>query len=344
MSHRERVYMGVDVGSVSTNLVLLSPERPRGEDVVWKKYLRTRGAPLEALKEGLTCIEREEKWDILGVGATGSGRELAGAMLRADVVKNEITAHATAALGEDPYVSTIIEIGGQDSKLILLRDGVVVDFAMNTVCAAGTGSFLDQQAYRLNIPIEEFGPLALQSANPVRIAGRCTVFAESDMVHKQQLGHKMADILAGLCSAMVRNYLTNVAKGKKITPTVFFQGGVAANVGMQRFLAETLDLPVHVPKNYDVMGAIGIAQIAKETLESQAKPTTFLGWGMLHAEFSTRGYLCQNCPNQCEIVEIWRDGCFLASWGSRCGRQGVGRDQATEKVEAADKLARVPTL
>ncbi len=323
MSKPQEVYLGVDVGSVSTNFVLVDPAKPVTQSVVWKKYLRTCGAPIETLRSGLSDLKAEGKWEIIGVGTTGSGRELAGTMLQADVIKNEITAHAMAALSIDRSVSTIIEIGGQDSKLIVLRDGVVVDFAMNTVCAAGTGSFLDQHASRLNIPIEEFGPLALKSKNPVRIAGRCTVFAESDMIHKQQQGHKMADILAGLCGAMVRNYLTNVAKGKEIKSAVFFQGGVAANLGMKRFLEEALELPVHVPRDYDVMGAIGIAQLARERLELEKKTTRFMGLGILDSEFSNQGYVCQCCPNQCEIVEIWRDGVFLASWGSRCDRQGM---------------------
>ena len=199
------VYLGVDVGSVSTNLVLLDAVEPR-PCIVWKAYLRTQGAPLTALKNGLELLHDAGAWEICGVGTTGSGRELAGVVLGADVVKNEITAHACAALAIDSGVSTILEIGGQDSKLIILRDGVVVDFAMNTVCAAGTGSFLDQQAFRLGVPIEDLGELALRSRNPVRIAGRCTVFAESDMVHKQQLGVDTADIVAGLCAAMVRNF------------------------------------------------------------------------------------------------------------------------------------------
>ncbi|MCK9526644.1 MAG: acyl-CoA dehydratase activase, partial [Limnochordia bacterium] len=317
------VYLGIDVGSVSTNFVLVDPGRPPGDDVVWKKYLRTLGAPVETLKAGLQAIEEEGQWHILGVGTTGSGRELAGAMLNADVVKNEITAHAVAALSQNPRVSTIIEIGGQDSKIIILRDGVIVDFAMNTVCAAGTGSFLDQQASRLSIPIERFGPLALESTNPVRIAGRCTVFAESDMIHKQQLGHRMPDILAGLCSAMVRNYLSNVAKGKSLQSPVFFQGGVAANVGMQRFFAETLGLSILIPRHFDVMGAIGIAQIVKETLEATGQSTNFAGLGVRRSEFLNKGYVCERCPNQCEIVEIWREGIFLASWGSRCGRSNL---------------------
>ena len=132
-----------------------------------------------------------------------------------------------------PGVQSILEIGGQDSKIIILRNGVVSDFAMNTVCARNR-FFLDQQAGRLGIPIEKFGELALQARSPVRIAGRCAVFAESDMIHKQQMGCSLPDILAGLCDALVRNYLNNVGKGKEILAPVVFQGGVAANAGMVR--------------------------------------------------------------------------------------------------------------
>lgn len=330
MSGRQPVYLGVDVGSVSTNFVLLDPGASQGEGaVVWTHYLRTQGAPLRALQEGLALLEQDGRWEIKGVGTTGSGRELAGAVLGADVVKNEITAHAAAALSMDSGVSTILEIGGQDSKLIILRDGVVVDFAMNTVCAAGTGSFLDQQAARLGIPIEEFGQLALQSAKPVSIAGRCTVFAESDMIHKQQLGMEICDILAGLCQAMVRNFLGNLAKGKELRPTIFFQGGVAANLGMKRFFEEALNQKVVVPRYYDVMGAIGIALLAQESLEQRGRASRFLGLKeVVESRFNSESYECQGCPNHCEIVEIWRDGSFLASWGSRCGRS-QGAAEAT---------------
>src|SRR5690554_5793785 len=238
-------YLGIDVGSVSTNLVVLNDDGTIEETI----YIRTQGQPIKAVQEGMKMLSfrNKKKWDIKGVGTTGSGRQLAGVIAGADVVKNEITAHAVAAQKEIPNVQTVIEIGGQDSKIIILREGIVTDFAMNTVCAAGTGSFLDQQAARLGIPIADFGEIALQAKNPVRIAGRCTVFAESDMIHKQQMGHGIPDILAGLCAAMVRNYLNNVGKGKELLPTVFFQGGVAANVGMRRSFEEALGLPVYIP-------------------------------------------------------------------------------------------------
>ena len=257
------LYLGIDIGSVSTNLVMLDP---LGEPYLAPLYLRTQGQPIAALQRGLAIIRDQlGKGDLVcGVGTTGSARQLAGVLVGADVVKNEISAHAVAALRILPEARTVIEIGGQDSKIIILRDGIVVDFAMNTVCAAGTGSFLDQQAFRLNIPIDEFGALAGQACTPVRIAGRCTVFAESDMVHKQQMGHTLPDIVAGLCEAMVRNYLNNVGKSKDVAPPIVFQGGVAANQGMRAAFEKALQAEVVVPRYYNVMGAYGAALLARD--------------------------------------------------------------------------------
>ena len=240
------------------------------------------------VQEGLREIKQRLAQDveIAGVGTTGSGRYLAGVIVGADVVKNEITAHAVAASHFVPGVQTIIEIGGQDSKIIILRDGVAVDFAMNTVCAAGTGAFLDQQAARLSIDIESVGALAMQSKTPVRIAGRCTVFAESDMIHKQQMGHRVPDILYGLCQAMARNYLNNVGLGKEIREMVVFQGGVAFNQGMIRAFQEALNMPVHVPPNHEVMGAIGAAMLAHEAVLWNGHATQVQGLSGQRVELS----------------------------------------------------------
>lgn len=311
-----RLYLGIDVGSVSTDLALIDD----GKRVVASAYLRTRGRPIEAVQRGLEEIRRALPTGgvIAGVGTTGSGRYLAGAVVGADVIKNEITAHAVAAMHFLPGVQTVIEIGGQDSKLIIIRNGVVVDFGMNTMCAAGTGSFLDQQAARLGIPIEEFGDIALRSKSPVRVAGRCTVFAESDMIHKQQMGCRVEDILYGLCQALVRNYLNNVGKGKQILPPVVFQGGVAANKAMKKAFEEHLQMEVHVPEHHGVMGAIGAAMIAAETIGD--KGTRFAGFEVIDACFDTSGFECKGCSNCCEIVELRRDSIVLARWGGRCGR------------------------
>jgi predicted CoA-substrate-specific enzyme activase len=228
------VYLGVDVGSVTTKFALVTEE---GELVAYN-YLRTQGKPIAVVQRGLKEIQGQlpPRGEIRGVCTTGSARYLAGVILGADMVKNEITSQAVGTLYYVPDVSTIIEIGGQDSKLIIVRDGTVMDFAMNTVCAAGTGSFLDQQASRLNMMIGDFGGQALQSKAPVHIEGRCTVFAESDMIHKQQMGHETEDIIYGLCQALVRNYLNDVGTGKEMLPPIVFQGGVAFNKGIRRKL------------------------------------------------------------------------------------------------------------
>lgn len=313
-----KVFLGVDVGSVSTNLVLMDSQN----NLLEKLYLRTMGQPIKVIKEGLEILKSRTSEDavVAGVGTTGSGRRLAGLMLGADMIKNEITAHAVAAQHLIPDVRTVIEIGGQDSKITLLRNGVVSDFAMNTVCAAGTGSFLDRQAGRLNIPIEEFGDYALKSQSPVRIAGRCAVFAESDMIHKQQAGHGVEDIVAGLCEALARNFLSNVAKGKKIEEPVIFQGGVAANKGMVKAFEDALGIKIKVPEYFDVMGAYGAALLAREAIMQNGKETNFRGFDVKDLEFRTRSFICQGCTNQCEVVEIVSDGTPVGRWGDRCGK------------------------
>lgn len=308
-------YLGIDVGSVSTNVVLIDQKCK----VKATSYIRTHGDPLTSVKKGLTEISKQLPTDsnIFGVGVTGSARNLISAMVGADVVKNEITAHAVAATFFYPRAKTIIEIGGQDSKIMILRDGVVTDFAMNNVCAAGTGSFLDQQASRLGIPIEHFGEHALKSKADVRIAGRCTIFAESDMIHKQQLGFTLDDIIKGLCEALVRNYFSTVAKGKDVKKPVIFQGGVAANVGIRKELSRFLGYDVIVPKHFNVMGAIGSALLARD---AKIDTTKFKGFNIAEVNFKTTSFCCKDCQNMCEVVEFWQDNQIIAYFGDKCAK------------------------
>ncbi len=317
-------YLGIDVGSVSTNIVLIDQDRHN----VYSQYRRTCGQPIQSLVDGLSEMSEECGYPVIaGVGATGSGRELAGVIAGADIVKNEITAHAIAAQSVVPGVRTILEIGGQDSKIIILRDGIVYDFAMNTVCAAGTGSFLDRQAARLGVPIEEFGDLALKSTSPVRIAGRCAVFAESDMIHKQQSGHSKEDIVNGLCEALVRNYLNNLGKGKDIREPVVFQGGVAANKGIAAAFERALGVRVEIPDDYGVMGAYGAALIArKAAVSDKSFKTRFVGYDAVKRTYSTRSRECNGCAGMCEIVELLSDGKVQARWGDRCGKWSAKRE------------------
>jgi len=311
-----RAYLGIDVGSVTTKLALLD----EGNEILASIYLRTRGNPVDMIKEGLEEIRKQmpPEAEICGVATTGSGRALAGVMVGADLVKNEITAHAVAAMYYVSDVQTVFEIGGQDSKIIIIRDGVVIDFGMNSVCAAGTGSFLEHQAERLNIRVEDFGGHALRSRNPARIAGRCTVFAESDMIHKQQIGYPIDDIIYGLCQSMVRNYLNNVALGKEILPRMVFQGGVAFNKGIVRAFNETFHTEVYIPPHKELMGAIGAAMLVREEVKNDGHRTNFKGFSISQTEFQMSSFICKACPNLCEISQISADGKVLARWGGRC--------------------------
>ncbi len=311
-------YLGIDVGSVTTKLAVLD----KNDELVTNIYLLTKGKPIEMVQQGLKQIKQQlpEDVNICGVATTGSARYLAGVIVGADLVKNEITSHAVATLRYLPEVQTIIEIGGQDSKIIIIRDGVVTDFGMNTVCAAGTGSFLDHQALRLTMSIEEFSRRALASDTPVRIAGRCTVFAESDMIHKQQMGHRTEDILYGLCQALVRNYLNNVGLGKDIKPPVVFQGGVAFNQAIVKALQEELNVDIIVPPHHEIMGAIGAALLVHEETPNNYNGSKFKGFGVSEIKYHTSSFECKACPNLCEIAQLSLNGQVLARWGGRCDR------------------------
>jgi len=310
------VYLGIDVGSVTTKFAVLN----HSDELVFHLYLPTQGKPIEMVQQGLKQVKQQlpPEVDICGVATTGSARYLAGVIVGADLVKNEITSHAVGALHYFPQGQTVIEIGGQDSKIIIIRDGIVTDFGMNTVCAAGTGSFLDHQAQRLNLSIQELSQRALESTTPVRIAGRCTVFAESDMIHKQQMGHRTEDILYGLCQALVRNYLNNVGLGKDIQPPIIFQGGVAFNQSIARALREELGMEVIVPSHHEVMGAIGAALLVHEEMIASQHESQFKGFSISEIKYRTSSFECKACPSLCEIAQLSVNGQVLARWGGRC--------------------------
>jgi predicted CoA-substrate-specific enzyme activase len=320
-------FLGVDVGSVTIKIAIIG----RDNELINSTWLRNQGSPIDNVKLGIKHLKEEleaegtlDSLAIRAVGTTGSARYLTKSIIGGDIAKTEIIAHAVAATSMYPDVRTILEIGGQDSKIILLRDGIVVDFAMNSVCAAGTGSFLDHQAARLGIPIEQFGDYALQSTSPVSIAGRCTVFAESDMIHKQQMGYSKEDIIGGLCQSLVRNYLNNVGKGKDIQPPVIFQGGVAANQGIVKAFQDHLGLDITVPEHHLLMGAIGAAILAREHCDEHGGSdyaTNFRGFDVSDIDFTTSTFNCNGCPNQCEIMQVkLENGETIARWGDRCGR------------------------
>ena len=310
-------YVGVDVGSISTNVVVID----KGRNVLARRYLMTAGKPLEAVRQGLFEVGKEVGKNVIikGVGVTGSGRYLTGEFIGADIVKNEITAHATAAAWVDKDVDTIFEIGGQDSKYISLENGAIVDFTMNKVCAAGTGSFLEEQSEKLDVNIKkEFGKRALDSCCPSQLGERCTVFMESDLNHHQQLGVPKDDLLAGLSYSIVLNYINRVVEKRKIGKTIFLQGGVAANRGVKAAFEKVTGRTVNVPPHHDVMGAIGSAIISME--ENTWEESRFKGFDLRGRKYETTSFVCKDCSNICEIRKVSITGESPLHYGSRCGK------------------------
>ena len=296
------VYLGLDIGSLSTNVVLIDDKHL----VVARRYLPTAGQPLEAIQKGMTEIYDEvgENVIVIGAGTTGSGRYLTGDFIGADTIRNEITAQATAAIDYDPTVDTIFEIGGQDSKYISIENGVVVDFEMNKVCAAGTGSFLEEQAEKLNIKIvEEFGCMALKSECPVKLGDRCTVFMESDLNSFMQKGARNENLVGGLAYSIVYNYLQKVVGDRKIGEKIFFQGGVTNNKAVVAAFEQVLGKKIIIPPHFDVTGAIGAAILAQKSMADGQK-TRFKGFGVRNATYKVSRFTCQECTNHCEIRRI----------------------------------------
>ncbi len=326
---RTRAYLGIDVGSISTNVVAID----EAGNVLAKRYLMTAGRPLEAVRQGLQEIGEEigDRIEILGCGTTGSGRYLTGDFVGADTIRNEITAQATAAAWLDPEVDTIFEIGGQDSKYISLKNGVVVDFEMNHACAAGTGSFLEEQAERLGINIKgEFGQMAVSCPNPIRLGERCTVFMESDVVHHQARGAKTDELVSGLAYSIVHNYLHRVVGDRRIGRKIFLQGGTMANAGVVAAFEKIVGQPMIVPRHHDVTGAIGMALIARQAMKQHPGPSRFRGFDLSHRHYEIEAFECPHCSNACEIKKVTLEGEEPLYYGARCDRYNVKKEAAAK--------------
>jgi len=327
------VFLGIDVGSLSTNLVLID----RDHRVIARRYLMTEGRPIEAVRRGLAEIGMEvgNRVVVKAVGTTGSGRYLTGDYVGADVVRNEITAQATAAINIDPTVDTIFEIGGQDSKYVSIDKKAVVDFEMNKACAAGTGSFLQEQAEKLKIKIEtEFGDKALCATCPVGCGERCTVFMESDLVGHQRAGAKKEDLIAGLAYSIASNYLTKVVGDRRIGDNIFFQGGVAWNKGVVAAFEKMVGKKITVPPHHDVTGAIGAAIMAIEKADEPDFKTRFKGFDLYKRTYRLSSFPCEDCSNHCEIRKVELENEEPLYYGARCEKYEV--DKRTNRVLPPD--------
>jgi predicted CoA-substrate-specific enzyme activase len=335
VTKKTRAYLGVDVGSISTNLVLIDENK----NILAKRYLMTEGRPLEAVKRGFAELSEEigPQVEIMGAGTTGSGRYLTADFIGADIVRNEITAQAEAAISIDPDVDTIFEIGGQDSKYISIDNGVIVDFEMNKACAAGTGSFLEEQAEKLGISIkEEFGNLALSSKKPVKMGERCTVFIESDLVHQQQKGARTDDLVGGLSYSIVTNYLNKVVGDKRVGRRIFFQGGTAFNKGVAAAFENILKRPIKIPPHHDVTGAIGVAILAIK--EKNWEKSNFKGFDLSKRTYEIDTFECKGCENLCEIRKVTVENESPLYYGSRCEKYDVVRRKENKDEQDLFKI------
>jgi predicted CoA-substrate-specific enzyme activase len=329
-------FLGIDVGSLSTNVVAMDTDF----NIISKRYLMTAGRPIEAIRRGLAEVGAEVAGKVVvrGVGTTGSGRYLTGDFVGADVVKNEITAQATAAAFIDAGVDTVFEIGGQDSKYIALDGGAIVDFEMNKVCAAGTGSFIEEQSERLGVNIkQEFADLALESDGPCRLGERCTVFMETDILSHQQKGAPREDLCAGLGYSIVLNYLNRVVQEKRVGDNIFFQGGVAFNHAVVAAFEQVTGKPVTVPDHHEVTGAWGMAMIAGEEWDG-ASASRFKGWDLATRQYEQSSFECQDCSNHCEIKVVTLEGEEPLYYGSRCEKYDVERKKAHKLGEGLPNL------
>jgi len=317
-------FIGIDIGSVTTKLAIIDEQGNLLKGI----YTKTQARPIEVVKKGLIEIEQElgDFIEIKGAGTTGSGRELIGELVNADTVKDEITAHKTGAMyisqtHTKQKVDTIFDIGGQDSKFISLEDGVVVDFAMNEACAAGTGSFLEEQAEKLGINIkEQFAKLAFESEHPIRLGERCTVFMEKEITPYLQQGAEKKDIVAGLAYSIVINYLNRVVRGRKIGNVIYFQGGTAYNDAVAAAFTTVLNKQIIVPPFNGILGAIGAALLAQEKIERTGNKTSFRGFNLDDIKYQLRSFTCKGCTNFCDIQEFTVEG-KKTYWGDKCSER-----------------------
>ena len=299
----DRAALGVDIGSVSTKAALVTQVYGKFH-VLASYYRRTDGDPLSAVRDTLAVINdqiREKGYKIgtITAATTGSGRYLTADYIGADLIRNEITAQASGAQSYANDIDTIFEIGGQDSKYIRLDGDVIIDFEMNKACAAGTGAFLEKQASRLGLPLEEFGDTALKNTRPPDLDWTCTVFSESAMVYYQQNSVPVEDLAAGICLASVKNYLNKNVGNRKIGGKIAFQGAVAFNKGMIAAYETVLGRKIVVPPYPHITGAVGAARIA---YLANVEKSSFRGFDKIaDAKYEITSFECKGCANRCDV-------------------------------------------
>ncbi|MCF7929649.1 MAG: acyl-CoA dehydratase activase, partial [Spirochaetales bacterium] len=301
------VFLGIDVGSTSTKAILTAGDEEQSGDPLFGFYTRTGGDPLDAIGRIFQAIRdteasQELRFDVRSAGSTGSGRTFIGNIIGADLILDEITAHARAACSLKPETDTIIEIGGQDAKFTTLKDGNVTFSQMNSVCAAGTGSFLEEQAARVGIGITDFAQLAENVSAPLA-SDRCTVFMERDINHLVNRGYSVREVLAAAVHSVTENYLQKVADEAAVGSHIVFQGATAKNRALVAAFEQRLDRPITVSPYCHLTGALGAAILAaEEAAELRPEASSFRGFDLDLSAVSVRTETCDLCTNHCRIT------------------------------------------
>ena len=312
-----KLYMGLDVGSVTTKGVIID----NYDNIITSSYMYTDGNPIKAVKKVISNMKMEidlDKYVVVSVGITGSARKLVGALLEADTIKNEIMASSVGVMRMYPDAKTIIEIGGHDSKIILLKDKMVYDYAINSNCLSGTGAFIDTLSNRLNIDISSISSLALKGNNDIDISYRCALLAENNLINKIQNGYAKEDVIASVCKNITHAYVNNVLKGKKIKKPIVFIGGVSKNIAIQKELEKILGEKIIVSKNSHLMGALGIAVMARDS--GYEKEFNF---DIDSYNIETKLTNCNNCASNCEMIAIYRNNTLIDHWGNKCDKETI---------------------
>jgi predicted CoA-substrate-specific enzyme activase len=305
------VYMGIDIGSTSTKAAIVDAD---GE-VIAGLYTRTAGRPLEAVQTIFEAIDGIGSFEFLGVGTTGSGRKFIGRIIGSDTALDEITAHARAAYALDPEVDTIIEIGGQDAKFTTLKNGIVTFSIMNNVCAAGTGSFIEEQARKLSCSLPDYAGRAAGLPAPLS-SDRCTVFMERDLNHYLSENFTTDEVLASVLHSVRENYLTKVAIEKNIGNKIFFQGATAKNMALVAAFEQRLGKPIMVSKFCHLTGALGVALTLTDR---KFIGSSFRGIDIYKQKIPVKSEVCELCGNNCKIKIAEVNGESVA-FGFLCGR------------------------
>ncbi|GHV78991.1 2-hydroxyglutaryl-CoA dehydratase [Spirochaetia bacterium] len=313
-----KVYLGIDAGSTTSKFVFLDED----ENVVDSFYANNQGEPLKVIKEALLDIKK--KYDAMGVrleiialGTTGYGELIFDKAFGADYHTVETVAHAEAAQKYMDGVTFILDIGGQDMKAISIAGGIVTNITLNEACSSGCGSFLENFAANLTIPVDKIAAAAFNAKNPAELGSRCTVFMNSTIITEQKNGKQAEDIMAGLCRSIIENVFTKVirmANFAELGDKIIVQGGTFKNNAVLRALEQYLERPVIRAPYPGEMGAIGIALLTKKHIAAKgftsphgpADRTRFIGLdGLADFEYTQdTNNKCTFCTNNCNRTMV----------------------------------------